>query len=106
MLKDNFISPAWHSDAACIGKWDMFDCENIHDERNVNACKTICYMQCPVRQQCLHDAMRAEIPFICESNGRDYGRSTIRGGLTPKERTKILGTLDHREWTWEDTRQF
>lgn len=105
MLKDSITQPDWHSEAACIGKWEMFDCEDIHDERNVNACKTICYMQCPVRQQCLHDAMMTEIPDV-HSNNRDYGRSTIRGGLTPGERTKILGTLDHRNWTWEDTQQF
>lgn len=105
MLLDNWSAPDWHSDAACIGKWELFDHEVSNNDRITNACRTICFNQCEVRHACLHDVMKSEIPDL-HSNGKDYGRATFRGGYTPAERRTILGTKNPKDWTWDDTIQF
>ena len=96
MLRDSLSVPDWHTDAACIGKWEMFD--EPTGDRQIEACRTICFTQCPVRSQCLHDALKTEDPYFL--------RHTFRGGYMPTERSKLMGTINRRDWTWEDSRQF
>ncbi len=70
---------AWAEDAACRGQdLDLFFSEA---DGKVTEAKRICG-RCPVREECLAEALRAE-------DGSRYG---ISGGLTPDERTELVGT--------------
>lgn len=69
----------WRYDAACKDMTtDLFFAERGSDTKAQNEeAKAIC-KACPVRFQCLHDAMLEPQPW--------FG---IRGGLTAKERRKL-----------------
>lgn len=69
---------AWAEDAACKG----FDLDLFFSDaaRNVQEAKQVCG-RCPVREECLDEALRAE-------DGSRYG---ISGGLTAEERTELVG---------------
>lgn len=113
-LPDGYVSrslleklfPAWTEQALCADNWDLFDSdietimglEDIplgmtpelyagmkeRDRRNTEAVK-ICW-QCPVRQQCLRDALE---------QGLEY---TVRGGYTPAERAVMLEDYVSGQW--------
>ena len=71
--------PRWRFDAACLDMdTDLFFSERGADAKTKNEqAKEICRI-CPVRFDCLHDAMLEPQPW--------FG---IRGGLTAKERRKL-----------------
>lgn len=70
---------AWAEDAACRGyDLDMFFTDS---KGGVARAKRIC-AGCPVREECLDEGLRAE-------DGSRYG---IYGGLTPDERTELVGS--------------
>jgi WhiB family redox-sensing transcriptional regulator len=67
---------AWADDAACRGlDPDAFFTDST---RGVEWAKAVC-ARCPVREQCLDQAYRAE----------DTSRYGIYGGLTPAERAQL-----------------
>lgn len=68
----------WAKAAACRG----YDVEEFFTESKIRVreIKNVCD-SCPVRRQCLDEAMRAE----------DTSRYGIYGGLTAKERTDLAG---------------
>lgn len=49
----------WSTQAACIGKWDLFDSTKLGDKE---AALALC-AECPVRQLCLQDALNNEERF-------------------------------------------
>ncbi|MGX1221956.1 WhiB family transcriptional regulator [Streptomyces ambofaciens] len=52
--------------------------------------KRLCFARCPVRQQCLHEAMRLE-----GADGKDH-RHGVQGGLTGRERHALYLELRRR----------
>jgi WhiB family redox-sensing transcriptional regulator len=68
---------AWAKDAACNG----YDLDDFFTEAKAGIAwaKRVCGL-CPVREECLAEALRAEY-------GSRYG---IYGGLTPDERTELV----------------
>lgn len=114
-LPDGYVSksllaklfPEWTERALCADQWELFDndLEQIMDlddiplgmspalaagiqerDRQAEQAVAICW-QCPVRQQCLRDALE---------QGLEY---TIRGGYTPREREVILAGYSSGEWS-------
>lgn len=113
-LPDGYVSralldklfPEWMDRASCIGQWDLFDNDleqvmGLADiplgmspalaagiaERDLNAEKAVkvCW-QCPVRGECLRDALAQELEY------------TIRGGYTPREREVIKEGYSKDDW--------
>ena len=81
----------WHRAALCrahiaAGRPDLWTSDTTSDTQTA-AAKTIC-RTCPVREQCLQEAMRVEAP------SRRYG---IFGGYTAAERDRLArrGTALH-----------
>lgn len=72
----------WKSDAACIGKTDMFFSHRGYNQEKIKEAKEIC-RTCPVSFQCLKYAQENRLP---------YG---IWGGKTSTERLAMLG---FRKW--------
>lgn len=73
--------PSWTEQGACVGKWEQYDSQEgarIGSRRAAAMCA-----DCPVRAQCLEDALEAE------GDLRALFRDGIRGGLTPMDRTKL-----------------
>lgn len=82
------VPPEWMQDELpCTGRWDLFDIESRVEKNTprVQEAKALC-AGCPVRERCLEDAMEAERSLSAQ------GRVTIRGGLTPSERTTLSRT--------------
>ena len=88
----------WQRVAACRGRWDEFD--GIKQETT-----RVCFTECPVRAQCLKEAMEYEEREAMEGeiswDGRRVYRSQtgnyrtgIRGGYTPAERQYIAFALE------------
>lgn len=77
--------PEWTLDAACL----EYPGDLWYPEKGSNSvpAKRIC-AQCPVRDECLTDAMLAEGPAL-------WGRFGIVGGLSPNERNRLSET----SWT-------
>lgn len=72
-------SDTWRWQAACAGTPNLMFSENPNA---IEAAKSICH-GCPVREQCLDEAMRIE-------GGRTVNsRAGIYGGLTPHERMNL-----------------
>lgn len=114
-LPDGYVSkslleklfPEWTERASCADQWELFDSDietimglddiplgmtpelyagmKERDRRNEEAVK-ICWTQCPVRQECLRDAL---------NQGLEY---TVRGGYTPAEREIILKDYQKGQW--------
>ena len=92
---DRDDSRAWTREAACAGRYDLFDYDSreLDEEETketrakeakvrkekVIAAKDICG-QCAVREACLKDAL---------ANNENYG---IRGGFTPSERQNLISS--------------
>lgn len=76
--------PGWmqRDDLPCTGRWDLFDIDSRAGGKSIAEAKAAC-ASCPVRRECLDDAMVAERSLT----GR-Y-RVTIRGGLLPAERATL-----------------
>ena len=79
----------WHTHAACIGHERTFDDADLEQHtmsRKPTYDATIEALAicggCPVKTQCLTDALRIE------KGTRSAERFSIRGGLTPTERAK------------------
>lgn len=74
----------WHVHAACLGvDTGLFFIDRSNTQR-YKAAVSIC-RQCPVRAECLNDALTAE---------RGLGvrlRYGVWGGLTPRQRTRLRG---------------
>lgn len=72
----------WRDDAACTGWAALFLPRTDHGAdyiKGAATAKTICD-RCPVRDNCLDDAMTTE------GASDERARAGVRGGLTPKER--------------------
>ncbi|MGK5730219.1 WhiB family transcriptional regulator [Streptomyces sp. URMC 124] len=76
------MSAAWEASARCreIGP-DLFE-PSSYTKQDVAEAKKIC-ARCPVRKPCLADALHREAGLPQQS------RATVRGGLTPRERTAL-----------------
>ena len=80
----------WARSAACVGvNPEVFYPKttgggSIRSREAVNRAKTIC-ASCPVRKECLEDALTGEIPSY---------RFGVWGGLTPQERAKVADRRD------------
>lgn len=71
----------WVDDASCLGiPTDMFFPSNRTDPAVIKLCNG-----CPVKQQCLQEAMHEE--------RNDWSRFGIRGGLSAIQRTKLAKGL-------------
>lgn len=88
------LVPDWADDALCIGRWDEFDASlegsgRPSNEFRAKVQKAVETCQfCPVRTQCLEDALAEEMNTEAEHLvGYIH---TIRGGLTPAERISII----------------
>lgn len=80
------LSPWWH-EAACLGSppdlWDPYDEDAPTYRRHLEKrAKDICNDECPVKAECLSDALQYEA-------GNHQVRATIRGGLSPRERASL-----------------
>lgn len=113
-LPDGYVSkslldklfPEWMERALCIDKYDLFDNDleqimGLEDiplgmspalaagiaqrDRNSEEAIKICW-QCPVRQECLRDALKLDLEY------------TIRGGYTPREREIIREGYHQSDW--------
>jgi hypothetical protein len=113
-LPDGYVSqalldrlfPEWTERALCAEQWDLFDNDleqimGLEDiplgmspalaagiaprDRNSEEAIKICW-QCPVRQECLRDALDQELEY------------TIRGGYTPREREIIREGYSKGDW--------
>lgn len=113
-LPDGYVSkslldklfPEWTEQALCADQWELFDNDleqimGLEDiplgmspalsagiqERDRQAMEAvrICW-QCPVRQECLRDALNQELEY------------TIRGGYTPREREIIRNGYKKGDW--------
>lgn len=75
---------SWMELANCKGLDPLFDMEDPQDrtKRHLEYLTATC-LACPVRQECLDDAVKMD----------DYW--TFRGGLTPEQRIAIYGRKDH-----------
>lgn len=75
--------PSWTERAKCIGRWSEYDGspDGLRGASSRRA-KELC-AGCPVRAECLEDALEAEggIPF--------YFRDGVRGGLNAMERSRL-----------------
>lgn len=73
----------WLDGAACVGHEDLFDraAGVTSKAKAVTEAKGLC-TTCPVRQECLSDAMEHE-------SGSHQFRWGIRGGLTERERADL-----------------
>jgi len=65
--------PTWHDDAACLGA--PVDLWFPQAGETSTEAKRICWNECPVRQECLDEALDGHEVY--------YG---IRGGMTGRER--------------------
>ena len=100
------VNPLWREEAACAGMYMLFDMDKRYYEsqkearawengtsfrdngkgittamrRAEEACRVICE-SCPVRVECLQDAL---------DNGDEY---TFRGGMTDRARRKLMTKL-------------
>jgi hypothetical protein len=76
----------WRDIASCLGHdpelWFPYSYTNAHGMRQANTAKAIC-LSCPVRRECLEDALQSE------GGSKTDGRDGIRGGLTPEERYNV-----------------
>lgn len=72
--------PAWHDDAACHDKTELFFPERYESHATITKAKQIC-ADCPVREQCLDYALQLPHPW--------HG---VYAGLTPRQRMKLKGT--------------
>lgn len=74
----------WRGSALCLGAEDYWFPEESSAKgiKQAEHAKSIC-RQCPVRIQCLDDAMQIE------ANGSDSHRHGIRGGLNGRERVQL-----------------
>lgn len=72
-------STEWTVRAACVGYLSLFDRE---DKDSLEKARAIC-ATCPLRPQCLADAMREE------GHADEWRRASVRGGLTPNERARL-----------------
>ena len=73
--------PDWSKRALCVGDWVLFDSDGTWEERPkwrkaIAICDT-----CPVKRECLADAMQSE--------AGETTRTGIRGGLTPPARKRL-----------------
>jgi hypothetical protein len=91
------LIPDWADDALCIGNWKDFDATYEGSGRPTNEfrariAKALATCQeCPVRQNCLDDALRDEM-----DEGEEVwslGIHTIRGGLLPEQRLELLKSI-------------
>ncbi|MEV8474884.1 WhiB family transcriptional regulator [Streptomyces sp. NPDC051173] len=75
-------APAWETTALCRHRDPALFTPDLAAKHHVARAKAIC-TACPVRPQCLNAA-------LAEERGLDHHfRATIRGGLTPRERTQL-----------------
>lgn len=86
--------PEWHHYAACADQFDSSGNEdpwfpNARDKEAVDAARRICD-GCPVRDDCLLDALMAE---AAAARSDRYG---IRGGLTGPQRRRLFDELRRR----------
>jgi hypothetical protein len=96
LLDLQFVIPEWTEQAACIGRWDIFDGMHEGSGRVSNArlaqyaeAKRICTSECPVMSECLADALKDEIKtYLVDGNRTQL--YTIRGGLDASERLEII----------------
>lgn len=79
---------AWLKQAACRGKGDVMFPENVVSE--LDRARRICG-PCPVRDECLEDAMAAE------GNATAKGRYGIRAGLTGGQRRALYEALRKKQ---------
>lgn len=78
--------PDWTLQAACVGMWEEFDAGD-----NPSAAM-MCWKDCPVRQECLSDAISLE-----RKDARLFGRLAIygtRGGYTNVERRLVHSVVE------------
>jgi len=77
LLFDNQPAPAWRTDAACaeVGGELFYPAPN----ESAAPAKRVC-ARCPVRRDCLDDALAWETPSL---------RHGVLGGLTPTERARL-----------------
>lgn len=72
----------WREDALCRGMDVNYFFPHRGDFPGIKAAKRFC-QQCPVRAECLADAMRVEADLSAT------GRHGIRGGLTSGQRARL-----------------
>ena len=75
----------WHEDASCRTGYDptMWDTPNSDNITKANEYAIAVCGRCPVRTQCLTEALEAE------KGTSTAGRWHISGGLTPVERARL-----------------
>lgn len=83
LLFDGAGVPTWHALAACHGMDEsvFFPPLGRDTAKRVAVAKRVC-AGCPVRRECLDDALSWELPST---------RSGVRGGLTARERSELPG---------------
>lgn len=81
LLFDGAGVPAWHALAACAGMDEgmFFPAEGADGRPGAYRAKRIC-AGCPVRRECLEDALAWEMPST---------RVGVRGGLLASERQRL-----------------
>jgi WhiB family redox-sensing transcriptional regulator len=79
----SFERSPWMKDALCKG----VDVDVFFEARHEHEAKELC-SACPVRKQCLDEAMRTE-------GGSPWGRFGVRGGKNPQERQRLYRKLTH-----------
>lgn len=87
------LIPKWYSDAACANMAPMFDGAGSEGHHATNqdlaverAALAVCWRSCPVRSECLLDALENNVEY------------TLRGGYTPKQRQRILRKVPKEDW--------
>jgi hypothetical protein len=91
------LIPDWADEALCIGNWEDFDASyegsgrpsNEFRRRIAKAVETC--QRCPVKSNCLEDALRDEANE--SASGWDPLLYTIRGGLLPEQRINLMKTM-------------
>jgi hypothetical protein len=91
------LIPDWADEALCVGNWEDFDASyegsgrpsNEFRKRIATALETC--QECPVRRNCLADALRDE----AEENASGWAPRlyTIRGGLLPEQRINLMKSM-------------
>lgn len=81
LLFDGAGVPTWHALAACaVTDESVFFCESgVDPQRHLDRAKRVC-ASCPVRSECLEDALAWELPSA---------RVGVRGGLSAAERQRL-----------------
>jgi len=77
--------PPWWRQAACRGRETALWFPTRGDAEAVRQARTICG-SCPVREACLSAALDEELNVVGEASG-------IRGGVTAKERERMLRAI-------------